>query len=255
MRARLLSLLLHGIAIVLLVSVSSHSGHRFAVQQFARLIDTRTGPLIAPYLGRGGGGGGARAPLPAPRGSLPKSATRQFVPPSETPPESKPVLMMEAALVAPRDATLPDPILTRIGDPLGRIGPPSGGPGKHGGIGEGEGGGVGPHRGPGFGDRDGGGVSFSGSVGGRLVAPVVLYKVDPEFSEEARKAKYQGVVVLAIEVGADGKAHAIRVVSGLGLGLDEKAMEAVSQWKFKPAMRNGRLVTASATIEVNFRLL
>jgi TonB family protein len=79
--------------------------------------------------------------------------------------------------------------------------------------------------------------------------------VDPEFSEEARKAKYQGTVVLTIEVGADGKPHGIRIVSGLGLGLDEKAIEAVSQWKFKPAMRNGRPVPAPATIEVNFRLL
>jgi TonB family protein len=79
--------------------------------------------------------------------------------------------------------------------------------------------------------------------------------VDPEFSEEARKAKYQGTVLLTIEVGEDGKPHAIRVVSGLGLGLDEKAIEAVSQWKFKPATRNGRPVPAAATIEVNFRLL
>jgi TonB family protein len=83
----------------------------------------------------------------------------------------------------------------------------------------------------------------------------VLYRVDPEFSEEARKAKYQGTVVLTLEVGEDGKPRSFRIVRGLGVGLDQKALEAVAQWKFRPAMRNGRPVRAPATIEVNFRLL
>jgi len=83
----------------------------------------------------------------------------------------------------------------------------------------------------------------------------VLYKVEPEFSEEARKVKYQGTVLLTIEVGEDGQPHRLRILRGLGLGLDEKAIEAVSRWKFKPAQRNGRPVRAAATIEVNFRLL
>jgi len=79
--------------------------------------------------------------------------------------------------------------------------------------------------------------------------------VEPEFSEEARRAKYQGTVLLTIEVGEDGQPHRLRILRGLGLGLDEKAIEAVSRWKFKPAQRNGHPVRAAATIEVNFRLL
>jgi periplasmic protein TonB len=251
----MLSLVIHGIVIALLISISSRSIRQFGTREFTHLVDTNRTPLIAPYLSRGGGGGGGRAPLPASAGDLSRLARPQFVPPSTAPSEFKPVLMMEATLVAPVEAQLPNPLLTRIGDPFGRVGPPSDGPGSNGGIGAGTDGGIGNRRGPGFGDHDGGGVEFNGKIGGGVVAPVVLHRVDPEFSEEARKAKYQGTVLLTIEVGEDGKPHAIRVVRGLGLGLDEKAIEAVSQWKFKPATRNGRPVPAPATIEVNFRLL
>ena len=193
--------------------------------------------------------------MPASRGALPRRARRQFVPPTTTPPASPPLLMMAATLVAPEEPRMPVPILARIGDPLGREGPPSDGPGSNGGIGGGNGGGIGGRKGPGYGPRGGGGIDSGGSTGGGIVAPVVLYKVDPEFSEEARKAKYQGTVVLSIEVGEDGRAHDFRILHSLGLGLDEKAIEAVSQWRFKPAARNGRPVRAPATIQVNFRLL
>jgi TonB family protein len=84
---------------------------------------------------------------------------------------------------------------------------------------------------------------------------VVLHKVEPEYSEEARKAKYQGTVLLYIEVDPSGRPTNIRVQRSLGLGLDEKAVEAVRQWKFKPGYKDGKPVTVAATIEVNFRLL
>jgi TonB family protein len=86
-------------------------------------------------------------------------------------------------------------------------------------------------------------------------APVLLYKTEPEYTEEARAAKYQGTVLVYVEVGTDGYAHNIQVVRGLGLGLDEKAIEAVSKWKFKPGQKEGQPVVVQATIEVNFRLL
>jgi TonB family protein len=92
-------------------------------------------------------------------------------------------------------------------------------------------------------------------VGGGVTAPMLLYKKEPEYSEEARAAKYQGTVTLYVEVGPDGSAHNMRVVNGIGLGLDEKAMDAVSQWKFKPGTKDGAPVTTIANIEVNFRLL
>jgi TonB family protein len=92
-------------------------------------------------------------------------------------------------------------------------------------------------------------------VGGGVTAPMLLYKLEPEYSEEARAAKYQGSVLLYVEVGPDGSAHNMHVVNGIGMGLDEKAMDAVSQWKFKPGTKDGAPVTVIANIEVNFRLL
>lgn len=92
-------------------------------------------------------------------------------------------------------------------------------------------------------------------VGGGVSAPTLLSKIEPEYSVEARAAKYQGTVTLYVEVGADGAPHNIQVTRGLGLGLDERAVEAVSQWKFQPGMKDGRPVTVAATIQVNFRLL
>ena len=130
--------------------------------------------------------------------------------------------------------------------PMDPGGPPSGvsaqAPGMFpgGGFGPGEGGGV------------GGGVF---RVGGGVTAPSLLSKVEPEYSEEARRAKYQGTVVLYVEVYPDGKAHNLKVLRSLGLGLDEKAIEAVNKWRSRPGYKDGKPVPVQATIEVNFRLL
>jgi TonB family protein len=86
-------------------------------------------------------------------------------------------------------------------------------------------------------------------------APALLYKVEPEYSEEARKAKYQGIVVLRVIIDASGRATNAEVVRSLGLGLDEKAMEAVKKWEFRPGYKDGKPVAVMAQIEVNFRLL
>ena len=92
-------------------------------------------------------------------------------------------------------------------------------------------------------------------VGGGVGAPVLLAKVEPEYSEEARKAKLQGANLFYVQISPEGKATSIMVVRSLGLGLDEKAMEAVKRWRFKPGMKDGKPVTVEATIEVNFKLL
>src|SRR5205823_643487 len=89
----------------------------------------------------------------------------------------------------------------------------------------------------------------------KIVPPRLIYKIEPEFSEEARKAKFQGTVVLAIEVDESGRAINMRVLSSPGLGLDQKAIEAVAQWRFRPALQGGKAVASSARVEVNFRLL
>jgi len=92
-------------------------------------------------------------------------------------------------------------------------------------------------------------------VGNGTSAPSVLIKGEPEYSEDARVAQYQGTAVLFVEIGPDGAPHNIRIIRGLGLGLNETAIDAVSQWQFKPGTRDGVAVTVAATIEVNFRLL
>ncbi len=229
---------------------------RSAVQIFTP-IDTAP-PEAAPKkdVMHGGGGGGTSDPLPASKGKLPKPSLRQFTPPEAVLTNLNPKLTMEPTIIAPPDTPLPNINAKNYGDPFGKNGPLSNGPGFGGGIGSGSGGGVGPGKGGGVGPGEGGG--FGGGafkVGGGVSAPSLLQKVEPEYSEEARKAKYLGTVVLAVVVTPEGTASQIRVQQSLGLGLDEKAIEAVKKWRFRPGMKDGRPVPVAATIEVNFRLL
>jgi protein TonB len=232
-------------------------------QKVVRMI-TLLAPDISQYQPKppahdqmaGGGGGGDRSALPASKGRLPKASLRQFTPPMAVVTNENARLTMEPSIIAPPDVSLPQVNMAQYGDPLGKLGPPSNGPGSGGGIGSGKGGGVGSGDGGGFGPGSGGGVGGGTfKVGGGVTAPLLISKVEPEYSEEARKAKYQGTVLLYIEVNPSGQAVNVRVVRSLGLGLDEKAMDAVKKWKFKPGYKDGRPVTVQATIEVNFRLL
>jgi TonB family protein len=91
-------------------------------------------------------------------------------------------------------------------------------------------------------------------IGGDVLAPRVLYKVEPQYSKEASRDKIQGVVILGVVIDTDGLAKDIQVKKHLDTGLDQKAVEAVSQWRFQPATKNGGPVPVQATIEVNFRL-
>jgi TonB family protein len=151
---------------------------------------------------------------------------------------------------------LPQNNLPNWGDPLAKLSNLSNGTGFGGGMGSGSGGGLGSGNGGGFGPGSGGGVGGGVfRVGGGVSQPAVIFKVDPEYSEEARKAKYSGTVMLAVIVDVQGHARDIHVVKSLGMGLDEKAIEAVEKWKFKPGMKGGEPVNVRATIEVNFRLL
>jgi len=228
-------------------------------------ITTTVMPLVAPLdlapeqhraPVHGGGGGGDRSLLEASKGRLPKASLKQFTPPMAVVANLHPKLMMEPTIVLPPDLQLPNVNMAQYGDPLGKIGPASNGPGSGGGIGSGKDGGVGPGNGPGYGLGDGGGVNgLVFRAGSGVSAPSLLSKVEPEYSEEARQAKYQGVVLLYIEVDPSGRAQNVRVLHSLGLGLDERAMEAVKKWRFRPGMKDGRPVTVAATIEVSFRLL
>jgi periplasmic protein TonB len=227
-----------------------------AVKQVAAIV-LPVDPVDVPKPAmHGGGGGGDRSPLPASKGKLPKPQPRQFVPPTAVVNNPAPKLAMDPSILAPPDANLPNINLPNYGDPLGKLGPASNGTGSGGGIGSGKGGGVGSGNGGGVGPGSGGGIGDGVyRAGNGVTKPELLKKVEPEYSEEARKAKFQGVVVLYIVVDSSGNAINPRVMKSLGLGLDEKAMEAVKQWKFKPGYKDGKPVAVAATVEVNFRLL
>ena len=254
------SVMTHLAVAVLLFTVASNPTVQEAARKTATLIvPVDISAYIAPVKPQsmgGGGGGGERSPLPPSKGKLPKFAMEQFTPPTPRILNEQPKLAMDPTLVIPPDIQLPNVNMPVFGDPLSAIGPPSAGPGSGAGIGTGSGGGVGPGRGPGFGPGSGGGVGGGVfRVGGGVSAPQLILKIDPEYSEEARKAKHQGTVELYVEIEPDGKAHRIVVRRSLGLGLDEKAIEAVRLWKFKPGLKDGRAVTVGAYVSVNFRLL
>jgi protein TonB len=92
-------------------------------------------------------------------------------------------------------------------------------------------------------------------MGKGITAPVPIYRVEPSYSEEARKAKWQGAVTVSLVVDSHGRPQNVRVIRPLGLGLDEMAVEAVQRWKFKPGSKNGKAVPVQAVIEVNFKLI
>ena len=252
-RPRYLALALHGVAFAaLMFGVSSPT-----VQQKIRESITVFDPNLKPYTPKqmsGGGGGGAKELAPVTKGQAPKAALRQFTPPMIV--QQTPKLEMTPTIVAPPDTVLPQSNLPTWGDPLAKMVNGSNGNGSGGGMGDGCCGGMGPGHGVGYGPGDTAGIHGGVyTVGTGVSKPEVLTKVDPEYSEEARKAKYSGMVELEVIVDTEGRARDIRVVKSLGMGLDEKAKEAVGKWKFRPGTKNGQAVNVRARIDVNFRLL
>jgi len=236
------SLLLQGGVVASLLLVGTNQQVQKAIKTMA-LIEPP--PLSKPVVEvKPAGGGGQRSPLPALKAELPKPAPRTFTPPVAT--IEHPALTMDPSLIAAPDAWAAP--TGAIGNPLGAIG---------GGGGLGSGGGFGNGRGPGIGN--GNGAAFGGAgvftVGNGVTAPELISKIEPEYSEEARKARFSGSVLLSVIINTDGKAEEIHVVRGVGLGLDEKAIEAVQKWRFKPGKNKGVPVKVRAEIEVNFRLL
>lgn len=215
-------------------------------------------PIMKPskQVVAGGGGGGDRDKFQAPKGRIPKQSLEQITPPAIVVRNDHPKLAVEPTVVVPPQVKLQANALN-LGNPTAPMpsGPPSNGTGSGGGIGSGSGGGIGVGSGPGVGEGHGGGIGGGAfRIGGGVSAPKAIYAPDPEYSEEARKAKYQGTVVLSLIVGADGVPREIRVARSVGLGLDEKAIETVRTWKFEPGTKDGKPVATYATIEVAFHL-
>lgn len=214
------------------------------ISDFAHLKEL---PLI--YSGHNGGGGGNHDPLPASVGNLPMASLEQFAPPTVMHPTAMPKLPMPQSVEVAPELNLPQG--GQIGDPLSKYKLLSDGSGGPTGIGPGCCGGVGPSSGPHVGDGPAGPYP-AGKMGASI--PEVIFNPEPSFSDEARKAKQQGIVTLMLVVGKDGHTYDIRVRQSLGMGLDEKAIEAVSRWRFRPATRNGLPVATQIAVEVNFRL-
>ena len=258
----LASTIVHSLAVVPLVAVTI-VGHKVVErtqnpQATVSLVapdDLLPLPLSRKQAG-GGGGGGDRDKLQASKGKLPKFALHQITPPMAVVRNENPKLTAEPTVVVPPEVHLAMNNLPNFGDPSSHVlGPPSNGTGSGGGIGSGNGGGVGSGEGPGVGPGRGGGIGGGVfRVGGGVSAPRAIFAPDPEYSEEARKAKYQGTCVLWLVVGPDGRTRDIRVARTLGLGLDQQAIEAVKRWKFEPAMKDGKPVAVQVNVEVTFRL-
>lgn len=202
----------------------------------------------------GGGGGGDRDRMNASHGSAPRFSSEQLSPPAVVVRNEDPKLPADPTVIGPPDIVLPRS--PQVGDPMSQIlAPPSNGTGSGGGIGSGEGGGVGPGRGPGVAEGIGGGIGGGiFHVGGGVSAPRPIYDPDPEYSEEARKAKYQGNVMLWAVIAPDGRPRDLRIARSLGMGLDQKAIDTVAKWRFAPALKNGQPVAVQVNIEVSFRL-
>jgi TonB family protein len=203
----------------------------------------------------GGGGGGDRDVLQASKGRLPKFSMQQITPPAAVIRNENPKLAVEPTVVVPPDIKLAQLNMPNLGDPKSGATIPSNGTGSGSGIGSGSGGGVGSGTGPGVGPGEGGGIGDGVfRIGKGVTPPRVIYQTDPEFSEEARKAKYQGTCVLGLIVDSNGRPTAIRVINALGMGLDEKAIESVKNWKFEPGKKDGHDVAVEIAVEVDFHL-
>jgi protein TonB len=249
---------------LLILAAFLYFGARVIIDKFTKPTLTATdidvGDFKAPKADTkagGGGGGGDRSIIDPTKGKLPKFEKNPITPP-QVQTVKDPIIPMEAAINVQKDITLPDnPTLPNIGVKNSiNVKLDSNGQGGGGGMGTGYGGGMGPGTGngygPGYGGNTGGGLY---RVGGNVSQPVPLNSVEAEFSDEARRAKYQGVCLISVIVDAQGNPQNPKVVRALGMGLDEKAMEAVRKYKFKPAMKDGKTpVPVMITVEVNFRL-
>jgi len=258
------SAIIHVAVIGLLIS-GAFFGHqvvqRVAEREHVTLIAPSPETYVLPTaktIVSGGGGGGDHDPLPAPKGRLPKLAMQQITPPAIVLRNSKPKLAVEPTVVVPPQVHVAENKMLNLGTSAAVVmpaAPPSNGTGSGGGIGAGSGGGVGVGHGPGVGAGSGGGIGGGVyKVGGGISAPQAISAPDPDYTEEARRAKKQGTCVLWLIVDAAGRPRDIKVVRGLGLGLDAKALEAVRQWRFQPALKDGKPVDVQISVEVEFHL-
>jgi len=254
-RSFLLSFASHAAVVVLIASGIWVGGHHTIVQPRTLSSELSYVPMpVGDNPPRGGGSGGDRSTIPASRGTPPKFSEEQLTPPAIIVRNPSPKLPVDATVLGPPQLKLPQS--NQIGDILSSNAViPSNGAGARGGFGDNSGTGAGNGLGAGAGaGRNGGCCTGVFRPGLGVSAPRAIYDPDPEYSDEARKAKYQGRVVLSIIVDPSGHPRSIYVARSLGMGLDEKAIEAVQKWKFSPGMKDGYPVAVQVNVEVKFRL-
>jgi protein TonB len=231
--------------LILLIAFLIAKKVQFAAPVKTTVTELTVPPPAPPKASTMGGGGGQRGPTPVTKGTPPKFADTQIVPPNK-PPVVEPKIHIEPTIEVQQDVKMASSI-PQIGVANSPIVGMSLGNGSGTGLGSGNGSGLGP----GSGGNTGGGPKH---IGGGISSPIPIYTVEPEFSEEARKAKVAGNVLVNLWVGTDGLPSHVHVIRGVGMGLDEKAVEAVKQYRFKPAMENGKPVLVELNIEVNFQI-
>jgi protein TonB len=233
-RSTVVAILLHAAAILLIFWTMAWKAPFVSPGKMA--VATELTPP-APDLGKMGGGGGQKGLTAVTKGKMPKIADLQ-----------KPkITMPDPTVNVQKDLKMADNNMPNFGDPNSPLLGNSMGRGSGTGMGNGTGSGIGSGSGGGY----GGGAK---QIGGGVIGPKIIYEPEPEFSEEARKAKFMGVVLVGLIVDANGKPQNVHVIRGVGMGLDEKAMEAVRQYRFKPGTENGKPVATFLNVEVNFEI-
>jgi protein TonB len=244
--------------------------------------------FMSPGPGGGGGGGGLQTPVPAARARVHVAVKKKIsdpvpplvkkvVPPPPPPPRPTPAPPIQRPLpppvvqpiVAPEEKKSPPapaiqaPVVPVATDPIDRVGLPSApatqrdsaGPGSGGGAGTGTGSGLGEGHGPGIGEGSGGGTGGGPYHPGTDIQPPILQReVKPDYTDDARRRAIEGDVGLEIVVRRDGTVGAVRVLQTLAGGLEQKAIDAVRQWRFAPATRRGSAVEVVVTVSVAFKL-
>jgi TonB family protein len=225
--------------------------------------------LVEPGPGGGGGGGGLKqpeAPPPAERKGVERM--RSPVPPRRPPPPVDPPVIDKPIEPPPvKVEPVAAPVVPVAADPRDRAGVPwtgreappqetdSQGPGTSGGTGTGQGTGIGEGSGAGIGPGSGGGTGGGPyRPGTGITAPAVIHEVKPDYTEEGRRRHIEGDVVIEIIVRSDGSVGNVKLLQGLGAGLDQRAIDAVRQWRFSPAKRYGVPVDVIVEVAMEFKL-
>lgn len=246
-RSTTAAMLLHAAAIALFFFWGARAIHNNMLAKQMEMTAILTPPPMAPLKDTMGGGGGQRGATPVSKGSLPKLAETQITPPKAPPMDQPKIRMPDPTVEVQTNLKMANNNMPNIGMPNSPLFGSSLGNGTGSGIGSGNGSGIGP----------GSGGNYGGAlrkIGGGVSSPVVIYQVEPEFSEEARKAKFMGNVLVNLIVDSQGRPQNVHVLRGVGMGLDDKAVAAVKLYRFRPAMEGGKPVPVELNVEVDFQI-